>query len=161
AARIEEARRKQEEARRAAAPQTLVVPDQYNRIQLAMDAAKAGDTIQVKPGSYVESIAFKDGVRLIGTDANACRIEALDVQGREEMVLVRGCKSGSIENLTFLGSGLLVDGILIEDSRINVTNCIITDCKGSGIVVRGENSAPTLTGNQCRGNGRQGIWFIK
>ncbi len=28
------------------APQTYVVPDQFNRIQLAMDAAKAGDTIR-------------------------------------------------------------------------------------------------------------------
>jgi nitrous oxidase accessory protein NosD len=159
-ARLAEIKRKQDEARRAAAPQTFVVPDQYNRIQLAMDAAKAGDTIQVKPGSYVESILFKDGVRLIGTDANACRIEALEVPGREEMILVRGCKSGSIEKLTLLGGGILVDGILIADSRIVVTDCIIADCKGSGIVVRGEGSSPTLTRNQCRGNARQGIWFL-
>ena len=161
AARIAEAKRKQEEARRAATPQTLVVPDQYNRIQLAMDAAKSGDTIQVKPGSYVESILFKDGVRLVGTDAQACRIEALEVSGREEIVLVKDCKTGSIEKLTLLGSGLLLDGITIEDSRISVTDCVITDCKGSGIVVRGEGSAPTITNNRLRGNARQGLYFLK
>jgi parallel beta-helix repeat protein len=160
-ARLAEAKRKQDEVRRAAAPQTFVVPDQFNRIQLAMDAAKAGDTIQVKPGSYVESIQMKEGVRLIGTDAQACRIEAREVAGREEIILVRGCKSGSIEKLTLLGAGLLVDGITIEDSKISVTECVITDCKGSGIVVRGENSSPTLKNNQCRGNARQGIYFVK
>ncbi len=159
AARLAEIKRKQDDARRA--PQTFVVPDQYNRIQLAMDAAKAGDTIQVKPGSYVESILFKEGVRLLGTDAQACRIEALEVPGREEIILVRGCKSGSIEKLTLLGSGILVDGITIDDSKITVTDCIISDCKGSGVVVRGENSSPTLTNNKCRGNARQGIYFVK
>ena len=161
AARLAEQKSKQDEARRVAGPQTLIVPDQYNRIQLALDAAKSGDTIQIKPGSYVEAIIFKDGVHLVGTDAQACRIEAIDVAGREEIILVRGCKSGSIEKLTLLGGGILVDGITIDDSKIVVTNCVITDCKGSGIVVRGEGSSPVLTGNQLRGNGRSGIFFVK
>ncbi len=160
-ARLAEQKRKQDETRRVAGPQTLVVPDQYNRIQLAMDAAKAGDTIQVKPGSYAESLVFKEGVRLAGTDAQACRIEAIDTPGREEIVLVKGCKSGSIEKLTFLGGGILVDGIHIDDSKIAVTDCVITDCKGSGIVIRGEESSPTLKNNRCRGNGRQGLYFLK
>ena len=159
-ARIEEAKRKQEEARRAAEPQTLIVPDQFARIQLAMDAAKAGDTIQVKPGSYTESILFKEGVRLVGTDAQACRIEGLEVAGREEIILVRNCKSGSIEKLTLLGSNLFLDGITMTDSKVSVIDCVITDCKGSGIVVRGEGSAPTLTNNKCRNNSKYGIFFV-
>ncbi len=109
----------------------------------------------------VESILFKDGVRLIGTDNQACRIEALEVAGREEVILVRGCKSGSIEKLTILGSGLFVDGITLDDSKISVTDCVVMDCKGSGIVMRGEGSSLTLTGNHCRGNGRQGMYFVK
>ncbi len=160
-ARLAEQKRKQDEAKRVAGPQTIVVPDQFNRIQLAKDAARSGDTIRVKPGSYVEAIAFKDGVNLIGTDAQACRIEAVEVAGREEMILVRGCKSGSIQKLTLQGGGILVDGITIDDSKITVSDCVITDCKGSGIVVRGEVSSPVLTRNQCRGNGRQGIYFLK
>ena len=161
AARLTEQKRLQDDARKATGPQTLVVPDQFNRIQLAMDAAKAGDTIQVKPGSYAEAIALKDGVHLVGTDAKACRIEAVEVAGREEMILVRGCKGGSIEKLTLLGGNILVDGITIDDSKITVADCVVTDCKGSGIVVRGEGSSPTITRNRLRGNARQGMYFVK
>lgn len=37
---------------------TIVVPDDYPTIQDAIDAASGGDTVLVKPNTYVESIDF-------------------------------------------------------------------------------------------------------
>jgi len=50
---------------RPAAPRALVVPDSFATIAQAMPAARSGDTIHVKPGTYRKSIAFKDGVSLV------------------------------------------------------------------------------------------------
>ncbi|MHC4943461.1 MAG: right-handed parallel beta-helix repeat-containing protein, partial [Planctomycetota bacterium] len=38
---------------------TIYVPDDYPTIQQAIDAAVNGDTIIVRPGTYVENIDFK------------------------------------------------------------------------------------------------------
>ena len=85
-----------------AAPRTLLVPDAYSTIQAAIDAARAGDTVMVKPGVYREAIIFKDGIRLLGTDASTCRLEPVD--GAAAVISAFNCKSGSIERLTFDGS---------------------------------------------------------
>ena len=37
----------------------IYVPDQYSKIQFAIDAAINGDMVQVRPGIYYENINFK------------------------------------------------------------------------------------------------------
>jgi parallel beta-helix repeat protein len=81
----------------------LNVPKDFATIQAAMDAAKAGDTVLVWPGEYAESIVFKDGVRLVGTDAEKCRI--LPAPGAVSLLTAIDCKSVRIEKLTFDGQG--------------------------------------------------------
>lgn len=158
-AKLAEEKRKAEELARAnAGPQTLVVPDQFKRIQLAIDAAKSGDTIQIKPGRYVESIILKDGVSLIGTDAAQTQIDAATAKGKECVIFAEGCRSGSIENLTITGGGYEVDGVMLQDCLTQVINCRFQGCVSS-IVSQGPKGAPVLKGNKITGGARHGIFF--
>ncbi|MBW1859784.1 MAG: hypothetical protein JRI70_06840 [Deltaproteobacteria bacterium] len=43
----------------------IIVPDDFKTIQSGIDAAKVGDTVVVKPGTYFELIEMKDGVKLV------------------------------------------------------------------------------------------------
>ena len=61
---------------------TIIVPDDYTTIQGAIDAAVDGDTVLVKPGTYVENISFKgkaitvtseQGVDVTVIDGRFCR----------------------------------------------------------------------------------------
>ena len=92
-----------EAAKQANRPKTLMVPDQFATVQTAIDAARPGDTVMVKAGVYKEAITFKDGIRLLGVEVGACRIEAAD--GAAAILTAIDCKSGAIENLTFSGNG--------------------------------------------------------
>ncbi len=156
----EEKRLQEEEARAKAGPQVLVVPDQHRKIQAAMDVAKSGDTIQLKPGRYVEAVKFKDGVKLVAMEPDKTRLEAPNAKDTEAIIWVENCRTGSIEGLSLVGNGLEVDGIMIFNSKIQVTNCRVESCGGSGIAVKGTSSAPELKGNRCRENGRMGIFFL-
>ena len=59
------------------APHTHTVPDDFNSIQAAVDAAREGDTVLIKPGTYSETVKFKSGITLRGqrTDTNNVMIE--------------------------------------------------------------------------------------
>src|SRR5688500_20004135 len=43
---------------------TLIVPDNYGTIQAAINAASAGDTIVVRPGTYNENLTLNKSVIL-------------------------------------------------------------------------------------------------
>ena len=56
----------------------LVVPDDYQSIQTAIDNSTAPNTIYVRPGTYREKIVMKDGVSIIGQNPATTIIDAGD-----------------------------------------------------------------------------------
>ena len=95
--------------------QTLIVNDGES-IQAAVKAASPGDTIQVMPGTYTETVYIdKDDIRLIGV-----------------------IKAG--ERATMDGLGKLNDAILYSGNNIVIENFKITRYKGNGIMSQAGNN---------------------
>ena len=166
---------------------TLTVPDQFSTVQKAIEAAASGDTIEVKPGLYNETLTFKDGITLIGTD-RAKSILAFDTR-KSPLLTATNCQ-GVIRNLTFQSEGInsspdkekynpllmftkssvKVDncvlqkscgnGINIEaGSQCEVTHCLVQNNRRNGIIVIGKGTSATLQDNQCIHNGLNGLGF--
>ena len=102
-------------AERSTGGQVLVVEDGQS-IQAAVKKAKAGDTIQVMPGTYKETVYIdKDNIRLIG--------------------VIKQGKWPVME-----GGGKLNDAILYSGNNIVVENFKITHYKGNGIMGQAGNN---------------------
>ena len=147
----------------------IKVPGDYPTIQDAIDAAVAGDTVLVAPGTYVENIDFKGkGITVKGDQGAGVTI----IDGNQAGSVVT-CKSGEdeksvLEGFTITnGSGTLVylgyyfgGGMYNEHSNPTVTNCIFTGNSaefGGGMLNMEHGNAKvmncTFTGNSAWAGG--------
>ena len=78
------------------------VPDHYPTIQMAIDIANPGDTIEVAPGVYYENILVtKDGLTLVGSGAD---VTIIDGQDKYNVVYAYEVTSLTIEGFTIRNS---------------------------------------------------------
>ena len=136
---------------------TLIVPTNYQTIQAAVNAASPGDTIQVLPGQYRESITLLDrgkaGITLQGTDRSTTIINPAGT-GRGISILV--ADNVKIKHLTITG-GVASDfggGIFIDGSNgVEVSDTLLIRNRavnGGGLASR--NSTLSLLDNQIQEN---------
>lgn len=104
----------------------IVVPDDHRTIQAAIDAAKSGDVIVVKPGTYFEQLVMKDGVKLV-SDASDDGDSPVEVKGallklprRALRTILDGSKAkpsrhGMIDFNPGVGRKTIVDGFTIRN----------------------------------------------
>lgn len=89
---------------------TLRVPEDHKTIQGAMEAAAPGDTIVVSPGTYRETVRFKERVALrsAGDDARG----SLGLK-RAELTIIEGERAASKGPGVILAEGAVLDGFTV------------------------------------------------
>ncbi len=126
----------------------------FTSIQKAIDAASTGDTINIKPGIYKESITFKKNLTLAGSGSKVTRLEF----DRESLVLsTSDVKRANIQGLTIAYTGKGQRSTLwFFRSNIRLENCIVTGGFYSGIYITAGSNV-TIRNCQITKNQRIGI----
>jgi parallel beta-helix repeat protein len=137
------------------------VPSAYSTIQAAVNAASSGDTIEVSPGTYNESVTLKSGITLHGLNRQSTVINAA-VTGKRGIIVPYPSSNITISNLTVKGgiaegSGLsdpYGGGIFVDGSTgITISDCDImnnSSVHGGGVAFR--NSSASLRNNLITNN---------
>jgi class 3 adenylate cyclase len=86
--------------------ETHTVPGDFETIQSAIDSARRGDVVVVKPGTYFELIVMKDGVKLVSDSA----------EGGDEVTTVEGAQL----RLPRRTLRTIIDGSMAETSRSGI-----------------------------------------
>jgi ankyrin repeat protein len=165
-----------------------LVPGDYPTIQAAIDAAAAGDTVRIAPGTYSENLLLKDGVTLDGEDRETTIVRSETTDG--PVLRVRSVASGSARGLTFEHAALaekaatpifpfpvveIVDstveldscrirsgafvGALVLGGAPTIQNCRVDENASTGIYCWGKEATPVIAGCEIVSNGASGISF--
>jgi parallel beta-helix repeat protein len=140
---------------------TIYVPDDHPAIQAAIDASSNGDTIIVRPGTYVENIDFLGkAVRVKSEfgptsviDGNLSGSVVTFQSGEGADSILNGFTIRNGSGTLLPGSSALGGGIYCVDTSPTITNNNISDntaTDGGGIMCY--LSSPTISNNRITGN---------
>jgi serine/threonine protein kinase len=79
-------------------PQILGVPGDYATVTAALEAANAGDTVELARGTHRDNVRLKSGVALAGVDRDGCRLEAADPS--RPVIAASDVKDAKVRSLT-------------------------------------------------------------
>ena len=105
---------------------TLLVPTQYPTIQSAINAAKAGDTVKVLPGTYTEQLSIKKSITLLGSG-----VESTTINVPEKLVQ---SASGFWGVHAFGGANVTISGFTFSSpSKPFLPTCLTILCATIGV----------------------------
>jgi parallel beta-helix repeat protein len=159
-------------------PPTHVV-DAYHRgdfvsVRAAVEAARPGDRILVRPGLYEESLVVDKPLEIIGDGP----VEDIEIRSRERNVLEFRATIGRVANLTLRQAGGKSAGVALLQGRLDLEGCDISSRTGSSVyIIDGadprlrrnrihdslytgvavSNGLGTLEDNEISGNGSAGV----
>jgi pectin methylesterase-like acyl-CoA thioesterase len=97
-----------------AQPKTIVVPDEYLKINDAIDNANAGDTVFVKKGLYNQAVYVNKPITLMGEDSKQTIIHGVPYNSLNTYSIFVASNKVTITGFTLTG---MENGIHIDNSR--------------------------------------------
>ncbi len=129
---------------------TLYVPSQYETIQEAVDAAMDGETVQVGPGTYHESLYIRRPVNLVGVDW-----PLLLSPSSTAITLAAG--DSAVEGFEITSEGI---GIHVESSGNTISGNLIAGTD-TGIELDSQSSNNVLLNNEIMGCTTAGLYLYR
>jgi F-box protein 11 len=148
----------------------------FASVSAAIEAAKPGDRILVRPGLYEEALVVDKPLEIIGDGP----VKDIEIRANgEEHVLYFHASIGRVANLTLRTVSKGLYGVLISQGRLDLEGCDISSATGSCVYIKDgadprlrrnvihdggeagvrvyDNGLGTLEDNEITGNGRSGV----
>jgi hypothetical protein len=152
----------------AGAARTLYVPDDYNMIQKAINAAVYGDVVVVRPGTYIENIDFRGKAIVVkseagpkvtiidgGSPSNPDKASCVLFEGREGRdSVLDGFTITNGTGMRAQGGGIFCQNYAsptIVNNRIVLNSPLGTNGRGAGISCT-DHSSPLIENNLIADN---------
>lgn len=100
---------------------TIVVPDDYAKVQYAIDNASAGDVIRVHAGTYIENLVVDVDVDIIGNGTSETTI-----RGNGPDVVEISTDGVNISKMRIENGG--TSGIVVRSDNVNIEDVYVTGC---------------------------------
>jgi F-box protein 11 len=139
-------------------PPTHVVDQLYrghfSTITAAINAARAGDRILVRPGLYQENLVLDKPLEIIGQGS----VEEIVIQAQDATVLLFKSNIGRVTNLTLrqFGGKEPWHGVDITQGRLELEGCDITSRSGACISIH-DGADPRLRRNRIHDAKESGV----
>ncbi|MFZ4402086.1 MAG: right-handed parallel beta-helix repeat-containing protein [Bacteroidales bacterium] len=145
----------------------------YCTIQAAINAATAGDVINVAAGTYTEAgqIVINKNLTITGADKATTIIKPAQGTGgsgymedNTSWILVNSGVTFNLSNVTLDGSGQIIVNAILSHGHGTIDNNIIKNMQrlssydGVGVALLGSDM--TVSNNTFSGIGREGVWAV-
>ncbi len=125
-----------------------VVPDDYDTIQQAIDAADPDDTVLVKPGTYRENITLRSDIVLRGGETARTWLEG---DGENPLIVADGVTNARISNFTFIDTAVGVR--ILGNADIIVAGNVFHSGKAGTAIAVMDSAAADISNNTFHDNG--------
>jgi F-box protein 11 len=119
----------------------------------AIQAAKPGDRILVRPGLYEEALIVNKPLEIIGDGP----VEDIVIRARDASVLTFQASIGRVANLTLRQVGEEVMGVSIQQGRLDLEGCDISSQAASCVSIR-DGADPRLRRNKIHHGKEHGVF---
>jgi serine/threonine protein phosphatase PrpC len=114
----------------------------YATIGDALAAARPGDTVLVRPGSYREQVRLENGVTLMSAIPRAATLVPTAEGAAVVAVVGEGIGSGRISGFTIRAGAAPLDiGVRLRDAAVAIEDLEVRDARVAGVVIEGGRSA--------------------